>query len=239
MKKLLFILLLFPGIAQAQISETHSNFASSADGTSYNSGLTLVTGRFYIVILENNCASATPNTPTLVITSNTNTQIATVACNTVGTPRTRITAYHLIAATSGVTNFNFSFSGQTQTGISGIIYEITGAVITGTDGSNAIVQSVTSNADAAANPSITMAAISNSQNAVIASFCNNVPANFGGAPESGWTEDIDVGHDAAGYYSMHRLTTTDNTPTVTASSSDWGGIAIEIKSASRRRIIID
>jgi hypothetical protein len=130
--------------------------------------------------------------------------------------------------------------GGGSTGFSFVIYEITGVPTTGTNGADAIVQAVTNTGTASANPSISMTAISDGRNAVMTFFTNSVNP-FGGTPESGWTENYDVGYATPdnGTYIMRRLTTTDNTPTVTAAASDWSGIAIEIKSAARRRIIID
>lgn len=242
MKYILFILLLFSCTAQAQISITANLFTSSSDGSSYGTNLNIVTGRLYIIVIESNHASATPNIPSLTIDNNTNTQFATETFNVIGTERNRITAFRFVAATTANEAVTIGFSGQTQTGFFAILYGMTGAVTTGTNGADGIVQFPTTRADATANPSITMSAIGNSANAVIATFSNDVPTNFGGTPEAGWTQDADGGHDQASMYGVHRLTTTDNTATVTASSSDWAGIAFEIKSATpsgRRRIIID
>lgn len=242
MRYILFILLFFTCTAQAQITITANLFTSSADGTSYGTNLSIVTGRLYIIVVESNHASATPNIPSLTVANNTNTQIATEAFNVIGTERNRITAFRFVAATTATESVTIGFSGQTQTGIYAVLYGITGAITTGTDGADGIVQSPTDRADATANPSITMSAIGNSANAVIAAFSNDVATTFGGTAEASWTQDANAGHDAGGFFAMHRLTTTDNTPTVTASSSDWAGIAIEILSATpagRRRIIID
>lgn len=109
------------------------------------------------------------------------------------------------------------------------LYEISNVKTTGANGADAIVQAVSNTGTASANPSISMASLTGNTNAVMAFFTNSLNP-FGGTPESGWTEDFDSGYATPdnGSYIMHRLNTTDNTPTVTASASDWAGIAIEL-----------
>lgn len=233
MKKLLFILLFFTCTAKAQITlNNYANNTLTATFTNATLGTNnFINGRLYLVFVTTTKAT-TPETPTMTGTGQTWTEI-----NTVATSTQRITAFRFYC-TSDNTNDATIFVGANQTSYVINRFEVTGMAITGTNGADAIVQSVTNSATGA-NPSITLAAIGSAMNAVISAFSNNVNP-FGGTPESGWTEGFDGGSTLpVGGYTMTRTTTTDNTPTVTASSSDWLGIAIEIKTPARRRIIID
>lgn len=241
MKKLLFILLFFALKAQGQITIGNTNtitVSSGSDNVQVRPSTDFTSGRFYLLFVSNPKAT-TPEEATVTGTSQTWTKVDGLTFNTIASPTQRITVYRFLAASTFSATTTISF-GATQLGISSHLYEITGMDATGTNGSGAIVQVVTNSADATANPSVTMAAISSGSNAVIAYFANDINP-MGGTAEAGWTEKFDNGYASPdrGDYSMYRIGTTDNTPTVTAASSDWAGIAIEIKSTARRRIIID
>lgn len=97
-------------------------------------------------------------------------------------------------------------------------------------GGGIIVQSVTNNADATANPSITMAALQGgATNLVIAAWGNDVNP-FGATAAESWTLSLNDGYGtpATGLAVVYGGQTTDNTPSITASASDWGGIAVEL-----------
>lgn len=104
--------------------------------------------------------------------------------------------------------------------------------ISGANGSGAI-GAIGSNEALSANPSVTLAAINpNSLNAVIG-FCCNDRSPFTGTAESGWTGDVDVGGSNTldlGLFVSHRMATTDGSWIVTSAASNFGAIAMEIKS---------
>lgn len=241
MKKLLIILLFFTCTSQAQITIGHTNTVTTSSGSASSQvrpSTDFTSGRLYLLFVSNPKAT-TPDEATCTGTSQTWTKVDGLTFNTIASPTQRITVYRFLAASTFSATTTITF-GATQLAISSHLYEITGVNTTGTNGSGAIVQVVTNSSDATANPSVTMAAISSGFNAVIAYFANDINP-MGGTVEAGWTEDFDNGYASPdrGDYSMYRLTTTDNTPTVTAASSDWAGIAIEIKALTRRRVIID
>lgn len=241
MKYLLPILLFFTCTAQAQIAIGNTNVITVSSGsasTQIRPSTDFTSGRFYLLFVSNPKAT-TPEEATCTGTSQTWTKVDGLTFNTIASPTQRITVYRFLATSTFSATTTISF-GATQLAISSHLYEITGMDATGTNGSGAVVQAVTNSSDATANPTVAMAAISSGSNAVIAYFANDINP-FGGTVESGWTEGFDNGYASPdrGDYSMYRLTTTDNTPTVTAASSDWAGIAIEIKAIGRRRIIID
>lgn len=234
MRFLLVILLFFTCTAQAQITitvkKTLSN--SSSNASSFGFPISFTAGKLYLWV-----ATLTGAVTHGTVTS-ANTTWTSVA--SVGDVVRSVQILRFLPTTNvaSETVSMGSFGGNT-TGAACVVYEITGVPITGINGADAIVQAV-SNAATGADPSIAMSALTGTSNAVISVFTNSVNP-FGGTEESGWSEITDVGYTTPdnGTYEMRRLTTTDNTPTVTAASSDWAGIAIEIKSVSRRRIIID
>jgi hypothetical protein len=231
MKKLLTILLLLPAFCFSQITITELGGGFQTSGVGSTNGIIFVAGRLYIVVAGITNAGGTPATMSITGTGQTWTQIINATGVTVASDNYRIQAFRYAATTNHTNNVVYNYTG-TQDGSFAAVLEVTGVDVTGTNGSNAIVQTVSNAADATANPSLTLAAIANGSNAVIAAFMRNSNP-FNGTPESGWTEELDGGYNSptTGGYILHRLTTTDNTPTVTASSGNWVGIAMELKSS--------
>lgn len=201
--------------------------ASGLDGSGYSyntaNGFTYTKGRLYLFIVGLTGASSDG---TIAGTTFTWTKVATV-----GDSARRIAIYRCLApATKGPADNEVvvinSFGGSTgsMTGI----WEIKGATTTGTNGSDSIVNSATGSTTGA-DPSITLSAITATSNKVIAVLMND-RNNFAGSPESGFTEVFDGGYESQGGYAMIASgATQDNTPTVTATSSTWVGLALEIR----------
>jgi hypothetical protein len=233
MKKLLTILLFLPLISFGQITVAAwgpNSFTTS--GIATISGATFTAGKLYIIFLCTTDAS-TPGTSTITSSNTTWTEIATVTGAIIASPTIRLTAFRFLPTSTVSETLNVT-TGGTQTGAWAYGLEITGMDNTGTNGANAIVQSVTANDNATIHPSISLAAISSTRNAVIAGFANDVnpPA---GTVEASWTEHVDNGFNTptTGGYVMSRISTTDNTPSWSAAVfSNWLGIAIEIKASS-------
>lgn len=231
MKRLLFIL--FPVFSYGQITIAEYTVGFQTLGIGSISSKTYEAGHLYI-IFAGTTNTTTPATVSISGGSTTWTEISNIVSD--GSTM-RIQAFRYAPASNTTTALTITYTGSQNGGFT-IGYDINGADVTGTNGSNGIVQSVTDAIDASANPTITMAAISSSNNAVLVGFINTLNP-FGGTAETDWTEDEDNGYadPTTGGYVMHRLLTTDNTPTVTAASSNWAGIAIEIKRSGRRIII--
>lgn len=106
-------------------------------------------------------------------------------------------------------------------------WEVSG-VPNGTNGTVAIRQIVTGSGTSA-NPSITMAPL-NPANAVFAAFVNS-SATFSGTPESPFSQLWDEGCSSypGATYGMTNINGSDNTPSFTAASSTWAGIAVEFR----------
>lgn len=231
MRKILLILILLPVFSYGQITVATGDYLSSVDGTNYGSVIGTVTGRFYIVIVESNSASAEPNL-TLTIGGNSPTLLTSAAFNTTGTARNKIWAYYFLAATTAANSMSLTFS-TTVTGFRAVTYDIEGSKTTGTNGIDAITQYTTGSVDAGTNPSLTLSPL-HGQSLVVTGFAND-SSPFGATCETGWTCGANTGHDGGGFFYMYRINGGDMTPTVTAASSNWGGIAIEI--GGLRRIV--
>jgi hypothetical protein len=229
MRKILTILFLLPFFASAQITVTSVNSAFNSAGVGTVVGQAFVTGRLYIMYVGVSNNAGTPATVALTGTGQTWTLIDELVTDQ---GNHRIATYRFACVSSTTQNITFGYTG-TQDGSWFSLLEVTGTDNGGTNGSNAIVQVVKDALDATADPTVTMAAISSTRNAVLFGFCSNANPP-GGTPESGGVEDADNGYNTptTGGYTYHRLSTTDNTPIVTAASSNWAAIGIELKSTS-------
>lgn len=230
MKQLLFILLFIPVIMQAQIT-TPGIFGSSSantDATSYSYiSANYVSSKTYLLVVYISNAS---NDGSVTVSSNTWTNIAST-----GDATRRIVMFYCSNPSTVTETIEYGSFGSTGQNCRMIVYELNGAIRS----VSPTVQEVT-NSGSGANPSITMAAIGSVKNIIIAAFMNDVNP-FGGTGEGGWDVRLNNGNTTPdmGSFCEDQVSPTDNTPSVTASASNWIGLAIEIQSAARRTIIID
>jgi len=233
MKKILFIFLLFPIFSYGQIvvsATPQGSYSYSTSAIGAVNSQTYTAGMLYICI-HMRVDATTPADFSLTGTSSTWTEIANVTGITTGTDLARLKVWRY-APSSSVTEA-LSFSGAAlQDGSIVVIWEISGVVTTGTNGADGIVQIVTDAQDANANPTITMAALNGNRNTVLAFFGNDANP-FGATPETNWTELDESGFSTptTGGVFISRDNTSDNTPSVTAASSNWLGVAIELNEA--------
>lgn len=240
MKKILFILFPIFSFGQITISTTpEANYNYSSTGVGSINSQTYTVGKFYLLIYLRLDDAGTPADFSVSGTSSTWTEIANSTGITTGAARARLKVWRY-APTSTVTE-SLSFTGAAfAEGTIVVLFEITGVITTGSNGADAIVQIVTDEVDAGTDPTITMSALNGTKNTVLAFFGNNVNP-FGSTPESGWTELSEGGFTlpTTGGVFIKRNATTDNTPSVTASSSDWMGVAIELRSNHNRIMVIN
>ena len=232
MKKLLF--LLFPVFSYGQITFTHQASGFDTNGIGSIGSTTYDAGKLYILF----AGTTNSSTPATVSLSGGATVWTEIANQISDDGLMRIQAFRYAPAADETAVVSITYTGS-QNGGYVQVCEITGVDVTGTNGSNAIVQSVGDAIDANANPSITLATL-NSRSGVIAGFINTINP-FTGAAESGYVEQHESGYNTpttGGYY-MTRTNAGDNTPTVTAASSNWAGIAIELRASGRRSSIVN
>jgi hypothetical protein len=229
--KLLFIFLILSNVTYSQvINKGFQPFETSTTNavSVAKAATTYTAGRLYIIF--------SAATGALNAGSATSTTLTWTSLVSTGNSTRRINVFYCMpASTVGSETVGVSWGAAGTTGYTWAIWEITG-VPTTSGGADAVLQSATGGTTGA-DPSITLAALT-AGNTVISFFVNSVNP-FAGTAESGWTEDFDDGYATpdAGSYVMSRINTSDNTPTVTASSSDWIGVAIELKGRRRSSLI--
>jgi len=237
MKKILFILLLISHVSFGQITITNGSSQASCNvtlgnGSSILSNRNLEANHLYILVSCANSVSAT------TFSSSDGNNWWMVDSINDGSRKIIIWAF-MPTTTTTTDDLTVTYSSPFPTSVAYAFYDVANAQ-TGADGRNAIIQSA-ENSGTGADPSITLNSL-NQRNAILASYFNNRD-DFTGSPESGWTENNDIGcTDGAavgGYYAMSRVNTTDNTPTVTSASSTWLGIAIELRQSGRRVTLVD
>jgi len=236
MKKLLFILLLLSNYSFSQVNRTLFQASGTSCSGPYGSntfGVTLEAEKLTL-----NISITYGNDSYGTLSSNNGTDWDTVLQYTSGLYMIGIYCA-MPSSTIGGEILTVTWAvGHRPTKVVFVTEEFTGCQ-TGGNGLNAIRQTITDN-NTSADPSLTLATLNNILgNGVLAIFQNDANP-FGGTPEGSWTEDLDVGCSTPnGFYAMYREGTTDNTPTVTASSSTWMGVALELRASGRRVTLIN
>lgn len=198
---------------------------NNVDATSYaNTSWTPPTADLIVVFVANRVAGAVPNAPTVSGNSLTWTQIATV---TTATRRLTLFAANASGSSTGATTFDCA--GQTQTNFFVSFFHVLGADLSG-GVLAAFVQSPT-NTSTGTSGSVTLAAAGHADNRPVAGFMHN--ANEATTPDAAWTEVDDLANSAQ----INALETQwdadgfQNASASWATSSEWLGIAAEIKAA--------
>jgi hypothetical protein len=235
MKKLLVILLLVSNFCFGQITITLPSGKEQqvcvplVNATIFNATLTV--GKLYLYIA---ISGGSDQYGTFTSSDGNNWQVVSQSGN--NTRRIEVYRFEPQSTTSTDDLKSEWGFGHYPNSLYQAMYEVDGAQLGG-NGANAIKQVVT-DGTTGTDPSITMAALGQ-RNAVLSLFANSLNP-FGGTPESGWTEMYDNGCSSPnGFYVMQRVNGADFTPTVTASSSDWIGVAIELRQSGRRVTLID
>lgn len=233
MKKLLFILFPVFSYGQITINAAFTGYTTTTtDASAFgHSSKTFTAGKLYLFV-----AMTTGTTNPGTIAGTTSSTWTSVVSTGNSTRRIQVFRFLPSSTITGET-VNIGTFGGGSTGYSTFILEISGVNTTGTNGSGAIAQTATGGTTGT-DPTITFSSGALPNNAIVSIFFNDANP-FGGTQESGWTEANDDGYSTptAGGYTMTRINTSDITPTVTASSSTWIGVGIEIKGSFRRTII--
>ena len=175
--------------------------------------------------------STDPNIPTVTGNGLTWVQVATLVFDTTSSSRRRLTVFRAMGASPSNGAVTVDFAGQTQTDYSYAVDQSTGTDTTGTNGSGAIVQSVSNSDESGSASSITatLAAFSNAGNATFGAFAE--AATFGFTVGSGFTllgaatGSADTGIMCNTEYKLSNDTTVDGS---WSGAGEIGCIAIEI-----------
>lgn len=203
---------------------------SSATASSYaTASVSLTSGRLYLLTVRNTIGAGTATQPTVSGASATWTQIATNVYS--GNSRRRTTVFRALASSTASGALTISFGGTNQSDADWLLDEFTGMNATGTNGANAIVQSVT-NDDNGVNQtswSVSLSAFAYSGNATYAVITGGGSAmpvtQKSGFTETGESTVNDFGPEG------QFLASPDTSPSWTLSGSGavWMAMALEIQ----------
>lgn len=216
----------------AVIQSSLQTSGNNVDQTSYATGSISPSGNRLILAWVYSIAAVAPNIPTASGNGLTWAQVASVLDSS---GLRRLTLFRALGNAPSVGALTFSFGGQTQTGCAWSVIQYASVQISGLNGANAVVQSVT-NASAGNISSLSVALVtfSSSNNATAGGF--GYPINSGnGVNGSGFTETGErfQGTPNQAIYSEFR---SDNDTSVDmsigASSVPIVGIAVEIRAAT-------
>jgi len=198
---------------------------STADATSYNTApITPLSNKLILVFVSSRYGSAEANTPTLSGNSLTWTEIT----HRYSTPRNgKVTAFRAIGIPSSGA-ITIDFDGQTQQNCHWAVLQLDGVVVTGTNASDAVVQTGTdAPGDGSTTASITLSAISLSTNAVFGEITKCDENDI--TPGSGFTEIVEIQGDSRTTQVQWQIGTDNTCDWSFAASNDIAAIAFEVK----------
>lgn len=208
-----------------------TSFQSSTDATSYTTASITPTSNYLILASVTSSKSGTPNTPTLSGNGLTWVQFDQVAYDTVGTQRTT-TFFRAMGSSPSSGAVTADFGGNTQTACVIVIDQFSGVDTSGTNGSGAIVQSVTGTEYALDTLTINLAAFSSANNATYGVASNGDSGNF--TAGTGFTQVGATGSTTPLINTMSQFRNDNDTSVTFLGTALWtmGGIAVEIKAAA-------
>lgn len=223
-----------PAIAAVTAAALTADAANGVNANSFSTASITPAANNLVLAWVTNTKATTPDTPTLSGNGLTWVQVATVTWGTIGTPTARTTLFRAMGAAPSAGAVTIGFAGVTQTGAAWSIVQFGGVDVSGTNGSGAVVQSVTGrtdNASAAAGLSITLAALGNANNASAGGFSNMVNLATSISAGAGYTASAGATHNSPATSIRSEWKTTGSTTVdVTQSAvSHIGGIAVEVK----------
>jgi hypothetical protein len=203
--------------------------SGTAASSTATSSITLTANRLALISVSTSCNATPANAPTC----SGWTQVSTLLFKDSGGDRCRVTVLRRLAGSDSTGTLTIDFASQNQDQIRYSIDQSDAAVdTTGTNGSGAIVQSVTASG-LSTSPAATLAAFSSADNGTFGAMgAAYGPGNA--TVGSGFTQLAEVvfgNFDATSVYTEYRI---DNDTTVDASianSTEWGVVALEIKAA--------
>ena len=213
------------------ISATNlTQFNSNTDANSYATASISPTTNRLIIATVTSSKSGTPDTPTLSGNGLTWVQFNQIAYDTVGTQRAS-TFFRAMGSSPTPGAVTADFGGVTQTACVIIIDEFSDVDTSGTNGSGAIVQSVTGTEYSLDTLTITLGSFSSANNATYGVVSNGDSGNY--TAGTGFTQVGASGSTTPLINTMSQFRSDNDTSVTFAGTALWtmGGIAIEIKAA--------
>ena len=232
--QLLNLLAAGPAAAAITAATLTADVGNTTNGANYATASITPTANNLVLAWVTNTKASTPDTPTLSGNGLTWVQVATVTWGTIATPTARTTLFRAMGAAPSTGGVTISFGGLAQTGAAWSIVQFNGVDTSGTNGSGAIVQSVTGrtdNASAAAGLSITLAALGNAANASAGGFSNMVNLATSISAGAGYTVSAGASYatPTTSIRSEWRIPGATTVSVTQSAISNIGGIAVEVK----------
>ncbi len=230
---LLVVLLPRPGVA-AITATTLFEGSTDGDASAYTGPSLSPSANNLILVWITNTRSSSPTVPTFTGNGLTWVQVATVTWGSSGSPTARTTLFRAMGSSPATGINSIDFAGNTQTGVAMSMIQFNNVDITGSNGANALVQSVTGRTDSASSTaglSLTLAALGNVANASVGGFSNFINSATSISPGSGYTASSGTTYLAPSISLRAEWKSAGSTiVNVTQSgTSHIGGIAVELK----------
>ncbi len=201
------------------ISSFDAKGVGAANTLNTNSKL-WVLNRLYLVTVYNFIGTGSPTLPTISGLTQQKTRVS------VSDSRQRLSLFSFLG--DGATNAKtYDFGGTTQTYIETVVDEVTGSIITGTNGSDAFVQIVSNDGG----PTTTY-------DAALAAFASGGNATWFGVGNGTAPATIKAGFTALSQSNVNLvanseyLASSDTAPNMTGGSAFWTSIGVELAAAS-------
>lgn len=209
-------------ISAAAIQDT-SNASTYVSGS-----FTPVADRLYFLSVTHSDAAPETTVPTITTTTGlTFVEVATIVFDTIASNVHRLTLFRAMESSglsAGTYTVNFA---DAATGCCALLSEVPDLVTTGADGADAVRNIISNNANASANPSITLGAFNDVRNGVFACFASDIATvPTAGAGFTGLGHAT-IGTPTKGVFAEFQAG-NDTSVNCTLASSDWAGIAVEL-----------
>lgn len=203
---------------------------SNTNATSYNTGsITFTSGSLRFAAITNRQTTSVAS-PTIA----NFTQIDTEAFNSAATPLERVTLFRSTDNSDGVQTIDFG--GVTQANCQWIFFEATGAVVTGTDGADAIVQIVSNqdNTNAGSGQTVALAAFASANNYALGVLGYAAASGQSVAPANSFNEISEQGASGAEIGRVQAQYKANDTSVqwTTTNTSAVAWIAVEVAAAA-------
>lgn len=220
-------------MAVAVTNRLRSDNATGASSFSTASWTPPSNNLVFACVYSRTAITTNPNQPTASGNGLTWVVVNSIVFDTTSSSRRRITIFRAMGSSPSTGATTFDFGGQTQTGASWIVDTFTGMDTGGTNGSAAVVQSVTNKDEPGGTTlTVTLAAFGSSSNATYGFFAS-ADGNATNTAGSGFTEvaewitnSTEVGVSMATEFRADNDTSVDYT--WSTSGGQYGGIAVEI-----------
>jgi hypothetical protein len=202
--------------------------ASDADATSYTTAsITPVSGRLVLAWVSNEVEAGVPAIPTLTGNGLNYVQVATVVVGF-----TRLSLFRALGLGPVAGTVAVAFGAQTQLGASWSFSSFSGVNLGGTDGSAAVVQSVTNSGAAGTTLVVTLAAFADAGNATAGGFRHALAENATAGTGFAILGQANGAAPARNHATEFRTTTDTTVDATWATGADNLGIAVELSAAT-------